>query len=393
MSPDIQTFNVIAKEGLAKLQQAGFTLNQTQAPIAALVRSQPLHDWQWPSSLLAIARAGAGTNNVPLERATAAGVVVFNTPGANANAVKELVLASLLLSVRPILKGAQWVQTLTGDISSQVEQAKQQFSGTELEGKRLGVIGLGAIGALVANDAYRLGMEVVGYDPFVSVDTAWNISRRVQRAADLSAILACDFITLHMPLTDKTRHFINAKLLQKIRPETILLNFSRGELVDTPSLLAALAENRLKGYVTDFAEEALLQQENILVLPHLGAATIEAEVNCAKMAAKSLVRFWETGAITHSVNFPTVDMAFHSPLRITIIHENVPNMLGQISTTVADFGLNIDHLINNSRGDYAYTMIDVSSIPQKSPALAQKLQGLDHVIRVRFIKNQRQVSD
>ncbi len=387
----IKTFNAIAPEGLQRLEEANYAINQSEQPQGILLRSQKLHDYDFPESVLGVARAGAGTNNIPVEACTEKGIVVFNTPGANANAVKELVVASLLLSVRPIIQGAQWVQTLSGhNVEEQAEANKSQFAGTELEGKKLGIIGLGSIGAMVANDAYRLGMEVVGYDPYVSVDTAWTISRRVKRANDIAEVFStCDFITVHVPLMENTRGLIGAAEISKMKPTTKIFNFSRKEIVDTDAILQALQENRLAGYTTDFADEQLLHNEKVLVLPHLGASTEEAEVNCAKMAARTLKKFLEFGTIKRSVNFPTVEMAFRSPYRITIINRNVPNMLGQISSIIAESGINIDNMLNRGRDDYAYTLVDVDSEDKDLlHALAGKLRDNENIIRVRVIQNQ-----
>lgn len=390
MTFDIKTFNAIAEEGLNRFTADHYTLNATEQPDGIILRSQKLHDYSFPESVKGVARAGAGTNNIPVDQCTEKGIVVFNTPGANANAVKELVLACLFLSVRPIIQGVSWVQELAGDdIEAQAEAGKKQFAGTELEGKKLGVIGLGAIGAMVANDAYRLGMEVTGYDPYVSVDTAWSISRRVKRATNLSEILNdSDFITIHVPLTDKTKHMIGAEELAGMKSGTVLMNFARGELVDTDALLAYSDEKNLR-YVTDFADEKLLHKQNIMVLPHLGASTAEAEVNCAKVAAKTLKYFLETGNIKRSVNFPTVEMSFKTPYRFAVIHQNVPNMLGQISAILAQMELNIENMINRSRGDYAYTLVDVSNLDkEKAQKAAQEMLATDKIIRVRIIKNQ-----
>jgi D-3-phosphoglycerate dehydrogenase len=391
---DIKTFNEIAPEGLNRFPSDAFTMNQTETPAGIILRSQNLHSYDFPTSVLAVARAGAGTNNIPVKECAEKGIVVFNTPGANANAVKELVLASLLVSVRPLVQGAQWVQTLTGDdVEEQAEANKKQFAGHELEGKHLGVVGLGAIGAMVANDAYRLGMEVTGYDPFVSVDTAWSISRRVNRANSLEEIFAnCDFISIHIPLNEETRHLISTQELQKMKKNAVLLNFARGELVDTSAVLEAVNTGEIASYVTDFADERLLHNDNILVLPHLGASTEEAEINCAKMAARTLKKFLETGEIKRSVNFPTVEMSFNSPYRFTIIHKNVPNMLGLISSGIANLGINIDTMINKSRDDYAYTLIDIAETDEKKIAsVAEKIQDSDKIIHVRTIKNQEGV--
>lgn len=387
----IKAFNAIAPEGLQRLEKEKYAINESDQPQGILLRSQKLHDYAFPESVLGIARAGAGTNNIPVKACTEKGIVVFNTPGANANAVKELVIASLLLSVRPILRGAQWVQTLSGDnVEEQAEAQKSQFAGTELEGKKLGIIGLGSIGAMVANDAYRLGMEVVGYDPYVSVDTAWTISRRVKRANDIAEVFStCDFITVHVPLMENTHHLVGEAELAKMKPTTKLFNFSRKEIVDTDAVLRALKADRLAGYTTDFADEQLLHNEKVLVLPHLGASTEEAEVNCAKMAARTLKKFLEFGTIKRSVNFPTVEMAFHSPYRLTIINRNVPNMLGQISSIIAESGINIDNMLNRGREDFAYTLADVASEDEALlNQLADKLRENENIVRVRVIKNQ-----
>lgn len=387
----IKTFNAIAPEGLQRLEKEKYAINESDQPQGILLRSQKLHDYAFPESVLGVARAGAGTNNIPVKACTEKGIVVFNTPGANANAVKELVIASLLLSVRPILRGAQWVQTLSGDnVEEQAEAQKSQFAGTELEGKKLGIIGLGSIGAMVANDAYRLGMEVVGYDPYVSVDTAWTISRRVKRANDIAEVFStCDFITVHVPLMENTHHLVGEAELAKMKPTTKLFNFSRKEIVDTDAVLRALKADRLAGYTTDFADEQLLHNEKVLVLPHLGASTEEAEVNCAKMAARTLKKFLEFGTIKRSVNFPTVGMAFHSPYRLTIINRNVPNMLGQISSIIAESGINIDNMLNRGREDFAYTLADVASEDEALlNQLADKLRENENIVRVRVIKNQ-----
>lgn len=387
----IKTYNAIAPEGLARFEKENYAINQSDQPAGILLRSQKLHDTRFPESVLGIARAGAGTNNIPVQKCTEQGIVVFNTPGANANAVKELVIASLLLSVRPILEGAKWVQTLNGpDVEEQAEAKKKQFAGSELEGKRLGVIGLGAIGAMVANDAYRLGMEVVGYDPYVSVDTAWTISRRVRRANDIAEIFTtCDFITLHVPLLDNTKGLVGEAELKKMKPTTKLFNFSRNEIVDIDAVVSAIEEDEIAGFTTDFADERLLHHENITVFPHLGASTEEAEVNCAKMAARTLKKFLETGTIKRSVNFPTVEMAFRSPYRLTVINKNVPNMLGQISSTIADSGINIDNMFNRGRDDYAYTLVDVSETKAEVvEKVAKTLCKNPDIVRVRVIKNQ-----
>lgn len=385
----IKTFNAIAPEGMARFDQENYRINESEEPDGIILRSQKLHEYQFPESVVAVARAGAGTNNIPVKKCTEQGIVVFNTPGANANAVKELVVASLLIAVRPMVQGIEWVQTLSGsDVEEQAEAQKSQFAGTELEGKKLGVIGLGSIGAMVANDAYRLGMEVTGYDPYVSVDTAWSISRRVRRATDIKEVLTnCDFITVHVPLTDQTKHLIGPDELVLMKNTAHLMNFARGEIVDTEAVVKAVNEERIGGFTTDFADEKLLHNEKITVLPHLGASTEEAEVNCAKMAARGLKRFLETGVIKRSVNFPNVEMAFDSPYRITIINKNVPNMLGSIASDIASLDVNIDNMVNRGKDDYAYTLVDVSETdPQKIAAITEKLAQNEGIVRVRAIK-------
>lgn len=385
----IKTFNAIAPEGMARFDQENYRINESDEPDGIILRSQKLHEYQFPESVVAVARAGAGTNNIPVKKCTEQGIVVFNTPGANANAVKELVVASLLIAVRPMVQGIEWVQTLSGsDVEEQAEAQKNQFAGTELEGKKLGVIGLGSIGAMVANDAYRLGMEVTGYDPYVSVDTAWSISRRVRRATDIKEVLTnCDFITVHVPLTDQTKHLIGPDELVLMKNTAHLMNFARGEIVDTEAVVKAVNEERIGGFTTDFADEKLLHNEKITVLPHLGASTEEAEVNCAKMAARGLKRFLETGVIKRSVNFPNVEMAFDSPYRITIINKNVPNMLGSIASDIASLDVNIDNMVNRGKDDYAYTLVDVSETdPQKIAAITEKLAQNEGIVRVRAIK-------
>ena len=387
---DIKTFNNIAAEGL-NLFDKEYKLNANDDADAILLRSASLHDYAINPKLKAIARAGAGVNNIPIDKMSAQGVVVFNTPGANANAVKELVLASLLLSVRPIVRGANWVQKLTSDdISKEVEDNKKQFAGTELEGKTLGVIGLGSIGAMVANDAYRLGMNVIGYDPYVSVSTAWNISRRVKRALTIDDILKeADFVSLHVPLNDATKNLIGATQLAKMKNDAVLLNFSRGGLVDNQALLVALKENEIGSYVTDFAEKNLMGNDKITVLPHLGASTEEAEINCAKMAVRTLRHFLETGNILNSVNFPDIELPFNSPTRFALIHKNIPKMIGQISNVAGSFDINIENMMNKNSGDDAYTLVDMAETdPKKLADISKSFQEIEGMTRVRLIRNQ-----
>ena len=342
-----------------------------------------------PDSLLAIARAGAGTNNIPIDRCTEKGIVVFNTPGANANAVKEAVIASLLLSARDYIAANTWVNKLTGDdIPKQVEAGKKQFAGSEIAGKTLGVIGLGAIGARIANDARLLGMNVLGYDPYVSIEAAWNISSHVKRVNDLKEIFAnCDYITVHVPLTDDTRHTFDKNAFASMAKGTTIINFARAELVDNKALFDAIETGVVKHYVTDFGDKDLLGKEHITVFPHVGGSTAEAELNCAIMAGKTIRRFMETGEIINSVNFPRVEQALVAPYRITLINKNVPNIVARISTAVSDLGINIDNIINRSKGDYAYTLLDLDEDDRaKIDQLVAKFEASDNIVRVRLIE-------
>lgn len=384
----VKTFNNINPKGLEYLGN-DFQVDGEISPEAFILRSENLHGYEFPESLLAIARAGAGTNNIPIAEASKQGIVVFNTPGANANAVKEAVLASLLFSARDYIKASAWTQGLTGDnIPKQVEAGKKQFAGTEIQGKKLGVIGLGAIGAMVANDAYRLGMEVVGYDPYVSVETAWSISRRVGRVDDVNDIFeTCDYITIHVPLTDETRGIIGREACQKMKRGTVVLNFARGELVDNEAMFGALEAGVVRKYITDFGTDQVLHHENITVLPHVGGSTEEAEFNCAVMASQTIRRFLETGEIINSVNFPNVKQVLAAPTRITLVHENVPNMIGRISKAVSDFEINIDNLVNRSRGDYAYTLLDIEEEDEtKIQGILARFNAAENVLRARLIR-------
>lgn len=387
----INTYNKIAEEGLNKFEPEQYSLNETDDPDALLLRSQDLQSMKFPSNLKAVARAGAGTNNIPVAACSEKGIIVFNTPGANANAVKELVLASMILAARPILDGVKWVNTLKGpDISQQVENEKKRFIGTEIAGKQLGVIGLGAIGAMVANDAYRLGLDVVGYDPYVSVDTAWTISRRVKRVHSIEEVLAhSDYVTVHVPLIKETKNLFDTQTISLMKEGAVLLNFSRGELVESEAVIQALRKGRLKQYFTDFAEEALVHEEKAVVFPHLGASTSEAEINCAKIAADTVKYFLETGNIIHSVNFPTVEIAFTAPIRLAIVNRNVTNMIGQMSMELAKDAINILNIINRGRGDYAYTLIDIEELPDEQlEVVVQRIKKVTDILSVRVIRNQ-----
>lgn len=386
----VKTYNNINQIGLKELGNA-FQIDgdKSDNPDAYIIRSENLHGRDLPSNLKAISRAGAGTNNIPVERATEQGIVVFNTPGANANAVKEAVLAALLLSARDYIGANSWVNTLTGeDVPKQVEAGKKAFAGTEIAGKTLGVIGLGAIGARIANDARRLGMNVLGYDPYVSIETAWNISSHVKRVQDLKEIFEqSDYITIHVPLTDTTRHTFDKVAFALMKKGTTIINFARGELVDNQALFEAIETGVIAHYVTDFGTEELLNKDHITVLPHVGGSTEEAELNCAIMAGKTIRRFMETGEIVNSINFPNVVQSLSAPYRITLINKNVPNIVAKISTEVSSHNINIDNIINKSRGDYAYTLLDLDEQDKsKVEELVDKFQADENIVRVRLIE-------
>ena len=377
--------NKISPYGLELFDRNKYRCGDEQEnPDALLVRSASLHEMEFPASLRAIARAGAGVNNIPVDRCSEQGIVVFNTPGANANAVKELVICGLLLSARKVFPAMEWVQTLKGQgdqVSKLVEQGKSKFSGPELLGKRLGVIGLGAIGVKVANFARHLGMEVYGYDPYLSVETAWNVSRDIVRASSLKEIYEnCDFITLHVPATAETKGMINSQTIEMMKHGVRLLNFARGDLVVSEDLLAALDEKQVRCYVTDFPDDEMLGHPGVLAMPHLAASTPESEDNCAKMAAQELIEYLENGNIKNSVNLPSVSMPRSGNMRVTLIHKNSPAMITKIAAVIADGGLNIENLTNKSKKDYAYTMVDIGG--EVGEQTLQALRAIDGVIRV-----------
>ena len=356
---------------------------------AVLVRSAAMHDMELPEQLLAIARAGAGVNNIPIDKCSEQGIVVFNTPGANANAVKELVICGLLLASRKVARGMDWVKTLKGEgdqVGKLVEKGKSAFVGPEISGKALGVIGLGASGILVANAAEALGMTVYGYDPYLSVDAAWGLSSSVHHARSLDEIYAnCDYITLHLPQTPDTKNMINADALAKMKDGVRILNFARGGLVNSAELIAALESGKAAAYVTDFPDESLLDVEGVITIPHLGASTPESEDNCARMAVDQVKDYLENGNIRNSVNMPAVSMARDPGLtRICILHRNVPNTISLFSGAVGDAGVNIENMQSMSRGNYAYTIFDVSG--DLSDEAAADLEKLDPIIRVRVIR-------
>ena len=352
-----------------------------------MLRSFKMHDMELPESLLAVGRAGAGVNNIPIQKCAERGIVVFNTPGANANSVKEITLAGLFISSRKIISGIKWTKTLEGrgdQVPELVEKEKHRFAGPEIKGKKLGVIGLGAVGVSVSNDAASLGMEVTGYDPFISVESAWDLSRHIKRAAGFDSLLAsADYITLHVPLTEETKGMINKDRFARMKKGVRILNFARGELVNQKDLKAAIEKGIVSVYVTDFPDEELLELENVITIPHLGASTPEAEDNCAVMAVKQICNFLEKGNIINSVNFPTCQMDILRKKRIIIANKNIPRMVGQITAILASEGINIADMLNKSKGDLAYNIIDIDNeISDKS---IRKIRGIEGVTTVRVI--------
>lgn len=388
----IQTLNKIAPEGLALFPRDTYEIaSEILNPDAVLVRSADMNETAIPPTVKAIARAGAGVNNIPVAKCTDAGIVVFNTPGANANAVKELVIGALIFSSRPVTRAAAWAKGLAGkgdEIPDLAEKGKSQFVGPEIKGKTLGVIGLGAIGAMVANDAVALGMNVIGYDPFISVDAAWSLSRAVHKAESLDALLAkADYITIHVPQTNDTKGFINADKLRIMKKGVRILNFARGGLVNNADMIAAIQEGKVACHVTDFSDEALLATDGVVCLPHLGASTPEAEDNCAFMAVNQLMDFLENGNIVNSVNFPKCKIDGCIPAkgaRLCIANRNVPNMIGQITSILAGAKLNISSMTNQNRADVAYNLIDVEDRVNEN--VLANLKDIDGVICVRVIE-------
>lgn len=384
---NIKVLNKISKKGLSLFKADKYKVaEEVENPDAALLRSFNMHSMELPASLKAVARAGAGVNNIPIERCSEKGIVVFNTPGANANAVKELTVAALFLSSRKLLESVRWTkeQKDAENLSELIEKGKSSFVGPEIKGKRLGVIGLGAIGVMVANAAHALGMEVEGYDPYISVDSAWGLSRSIKKALSLNSLLEnADYITLHVPLSNNTKGMFNKSKFQLLKKGVRLLNFSRGELVNTADLVEALQDETIACYATDFPEKELLSFENVISFPHIGASTPESEENCALMAVRQLADFLEDGNIRNSVNFPSCDLPRASSYRITLAHMNIPNMVGQISTILANENINIHDMINKSREKLAYTIIDTDSeVPEN---IVEKLKGIDSMLRVRVL--------
>mgnify|MGYP000010861927 CR=1 FL=1 len=380
--------NPIADIGLNNFTEDYTKIETAEGADALLVRSAVMHDMEFDKNLKAIGRAGAGVNNIPLDTCAEQGIVVFNTPGANANGVKELVIAGMLLASRDIIGGINWVQENEedGNILKDAEKAKKQFAGCEIEGKKLGVIGLGAIGVLVANAAVHLGMEVYGYDPFISVDAAWSLSRNIHHINEVSEIYRdCDYITIHVPLLESTKKMIGREEIAQMKDGVVLLNFARDLLVDEEALCKALEEGKVKKYVTDFANPVVANAPNTLVTPHLGASTEESEDNCAVMAVQQVMDYLENGNIKNSVNYPDCDAGRCVDAgRITINHKNVPNMISQFTKTLGDAGVNIANMTNKSKGDYAYTMLDVAS--PIDGQVAEALKAIEHVYRVRIVK-------
>ncbi len=380
--------NPIASVGLNKFSEQYAKTDDINEADGILVRSAAMHDMELPENLLAIARAGAGVNNIPLDKCAEKGIVVFNTPGANANGVKELVIAGMLLASRDIVGGIEWVKENQADenVAKSVEKAKKNFAGTEIEGKKLGIIGLGAIGVKVANVAKHLGMEVYGYDPYVSVDAAWNLSRDVKHVLNVEEIYEeCDIITIHVPLMDSTKGMINKEAIDKMKDGVILLNFARDLLMDENAVLEGIKAGKVRKYVTDFPNTTTAGKDGCIVIPHLGASTEESEDNCAVMAVKQMMDYLENGNIINSVNYPKCDMGVCAKEgRIAIFHKNIANMITQFTACFGENGINISDLTNKSRGEVAYTMLDIEQ--PASEEIVKKLQSIDGVFRVRVVK-------
>ena len=380
--------NPIAKVGLDNFTDNFKATEDINAAEGILVRSAAMHDMELSENLLAVARAGAGVNNIPLDECAKKGIVVFNTPGANANGVKELVIAGMLLASRDIVGGIGWVKDNTSDenIGKSAEKAKKAFAGTEVQGKKLGIIGLGAIGVKVANVAKHMGMEVYGYDPYVSVDAAWNLSRDVKHVLNVDEIYEqCDIITIHVPLLDSTKGMINKDSISKMKDGVILLNFARDLLCNEEDILDGIKAGKIRKYVSDFPNSTTAGQEGCIVIPHLGASTEESEDNCAKMAVKEMMNYLENGNIINSVNFPNCDMGVCQQAgRVAIMHTNTANMITKFTACFGDEGINISDMMNKSKGEYAYTMLDVET--KADDSIINKLKSIDGVIRVRVVK-------
>jgi len=386
---NVKTVNKISADGLAQLDKAKYAVaDDAKNPDGILVRSANLHEYEFEDNLSCIVRAGAGTNNIPIDKCSEKGIVVFNTPGANANAVKELVLCSLILASRDIIGGIDWAKTLKGkgaDVATLVEKGKGSFVGPEVYKKTLGVVGLGAIGALVANIGISLGMNVIGYDPFMSVDSAWKLDRHVTNARDLKSLFEqADYISLHAPYTPDTKGYVNAEAFSQMKDGVRIVNIARGELVNDADMIAALESGKVARYVTDFPNDNVLDVKNIVAIPHLGASTPESEENCAFMAVDQLSEFLEYGNIRNSVNFPNVEAAREGVERICVIHKNIPNTISPISSAFASEGINISNLVNKSKKDMAYTVLDIDA-PASEKAIAA-INAVEGVLKVRVIK-------
>ena len=385
---DIHYLNKISPKGTKLWTEDYRTVDTPEQADGILVRSAAMHDMVLPEKLLAVARAGAGVNNIPLDKCAEAGIVVFNTPGANANGVKEMAICGMLLGCRDVIGGIQWVQSIKdeGNVAKKVEKGKSQFAGNEILDKKLGVIGLGAIGGPLANAAISLGMKVYGYDPYISIDAAWHLDSHIVPVKTLDEIYEqCDIITVHVPLLDSTRMMINADAMAKMKDGVILLNLARDALVDDDALEAALESGKVKRYITDFPNDRTAGMKGVVAIPHLGASTEESEDNCAKMAVKQMMNYLENGNIVNSVNYPNCDMGICSKAgRITILHRNIPNTLSKFTGAVASVGINISDMMNRSRGEYAYTMLDLDHpAPQE---VIDQINAIDGVLRVRVIK-------
>ncbi|MGA9231135.1 MAG: phosphoglycerate dehydrogenase [Exiguobacterium oxidotolerans] len=382
----IQLWNDLSEKGLSRFTDDYHVHRQVEAPDAFLVRSKDLHGMQFADSLKAVARAGVGVNTIPLDQLANRGIPVFSTPGANANAVKELVIASLFLTARKLIPSILWTNNLRGpDIPERIEANKRQFVGTELLGKRIGIVGLGAIGANLANTLHELGMTVSGYDPHMSIESAWQVSNQIHRVTNLEELLATsDYVTLHLPLVDATHHLLDERLLSKVKQGATLLNFSRGELIDEAALATVLKSGRLANYVTDFPNAFILSLPRVIPFPHIGASTGEAEENCAIMAVDQLKTFLETGNIRHSVNFPSVELPDSGKRRLTIAHQNIPNMVGQIASVLATERINIANMINGSKGPIAYTIIDIDNHLDETISLTQ-LDAIPGILKTRLL--------
>ena len=383
----VKTLNKISDIGLKEFNDNYSFTEELNEADAVLVRSADMKSLDFGGNLLAVARAGAGVNNIPLDKCAEQGIVVFNTPGANANAVKELVIAGLLLAARDVVGGINWVQANKGaeGLSKLVEKEKSNFAGNEIEGKKLGVIGLGAIGVLVANAAKRLGMEVYGCDPYISVEHAWSLSRDVIHVKTVEEIFrTCDYITVHVPLMDATKHMINADSLKLMKDGVVILNFSRDALVNDEDIEKALADGKVKKYVTDFPNEKSANMDGVIAIPHLGASTEESEDNCAVMAAKEIMNYLENGSIKNSVNYPNCEVAkLISKARITLLHKNIPSMITKFTTVLSSYNVNIEEMVNKSKGDYAYSVFDIDT--EVTEEMKKALEEIEGVLKVRAI--------